>query len=336
MNVVTKPTPQKPRRAQLSETHRDSVEEYQFLTEQASDAIFLTDVKGRIIKVNRKAEDLLGYTKEELVRMHYTQLHPQGGLDHAVIFFEQLLSNDSVYAKDVMMLKKDGDVIPVDITANVVLEHSGQRIIRGSVRDITERKKCEDELKAAKEILEQQVQERTAELLVKNQKLEAAMEEQKVYEVRLKTKRRKLAMKAKQLIQLNSALKVLLKQRDADKKELEEKVTLNIKELVIPHLEKLKLRKLDQKSQLDLKIVESNLINIISPFAHKLSSKFLGLTHKEIQIANMIKEGKDTKEIAEFMNVSQSAIKLHRYHLRKKLCLIDQKVNLRSYLSSLR
>lgn len=81
--------------------------------------------------------------------------------------------------------------------------------------------------------------------------------------------------------------------------------------------------------------MESNLNNIISPFTHQLSSKFIGLTHKEIQIANMIREGKGTKEVAEIMSVSLSAIKLHRYHIRNKLSLVDQKVNLRSYLSSL-
>ena len=334
MKVTTKSTLKKQHHAQFSEIQRDSIEEHQFLTDQASDAIFLADVNGNIIKVNRKAEELLGYTKEELARMHYTQLHPQEGLDHAVSSFERLLSIDNGYAKDVMMLKKGGEVIPVDMTATVI-EHFEQKIIRASARDVTERKKCEDELKAAKESLEQQVQERTAELMVKNRQLEAAMEERKAYEERLKKKRRKLEMKAKQLMQLNAALKVLLKQRDADKREIEEKIMMNVKELVIPQLEKLKRHKSDQKSLIDLNIIESNLNNIISPFTHILSSKFLGLTHKEIQIANMIKDGKDTKEIAELMHVSLSAIKLHRYHIRKKLCLIDQKINLRSYLSSL-
>jgi PAS domain S-box-containing protein len=317
----------------FSMTQRGDIEETPFMTDLASDAIFLGDAKGNIIRVNRKAEELLGFTKEQLVRMHYTRLVPQEGLDFAVSSFNHLLIEGNVYAKDVMIRKGDG-VIPVDIIATVI-EHFGEKIIRASVRDITERKKYEDELKKAKEMLEQQVQERTADLMLKNKQLEAAMEEQKVYEKRLKTKRRKLETKAKQLTELNAALKVLVKQRDADRRETEEKILMNVKELVIPHLEKLKIRKLDEKSQVELNIIEANLNDIISPFTHKLSSKFLSLTHREIQIATMIKEGKDTKEIAEIMNVSQSAVKLHRYHIRKKLNLIDQKVNLRSYLSSL-
>ena len=228
MKVVTKSALKNQRHEQFPKKQRDSIEEHQFLTDQASDAIFLADVNGNIIKVNRKAEELLGYTKEELTRMHYTQLHPQEGLDHAVSSFERLLNMDNGYAKDVMMLKKGGEVIPVDMTA-AVIEHFGQKIIRASARDVTERKKCEDELKAAKQNLEQQVHERTAELMVKNRQLEASIEEQKIYEERLKKKRRKLEMKAKQLTQLNAALKILLKQRDADKREIEEKIMIERK-----------------------------------------------------------------------------------------------------------
>jgi PAS domain S-box-containing protein len=202
-------------------------------------------------------------------------------------------------------------------------------------REITERKKYEYGLTAAKESLKQQVQERTAELIMKNRQLEEEVGERKIYEQRLKTKGRKLELKSEQLTQLNATLKILLKQRDVDKREVEEKIILNVKELIIPYLETLKTRKLDQQSLSDLKIIESNLNNIISPFTHNLSSKFIGLTHKEIQVANMLREGKGTKEIAKIMSVSISAIKLHRYHIRNKLGLIDQKVNLRSYLSSL-
>jgi DNA-binding NarL/FixJ family response regulator len=239
-----------------------------------------------------------------------------------------------MYAKDVIMQRKDGKLIPVDITATLI-DYDGRKIIRGAIRDVIERKRCEDELREAKGMLEQQVQERTAELIMKNRQLEADVEERKIYEQRLQKKRHKLEQDAKQLTQLNAALKVLLKQRDTDKKEMEEKILLNVKELILPHLEKLKKRHLDQKSLSDLKIMESNLNNIISSFTHKLLSKFIVLTPREIQIANMIKEGRVTKEMAEIMSVSLSAIKLHRYHIRNKLGLIDQKVNLRSYLSSL-
>jgi DNA-binding CsgD family transcriptional regulator len=130
-------------------------------------------------------------------------------------------------------------------------------------------------------------------------------------------------------------LKVLLKQRDEDRQELEGKVLSNVKHLINPTLTTLKKRKLDPDSKTYLDILEQNLKNIISPFSHTLSSKYQNLTPAEIRVANMIRSEKTTKEMAEFMGVSESAINHHRYHIRSKLGILSQKINLRSHLLSL-
>ena len=82
-------------------------------------------------------------------------------------------------------------------------------------------------------------------------------------------------------------------------------------------------------------MLESNLKDIIAPFASKLSLKCMNLTRREIQIAQLIKEGKTSKEIAQILNVSKSAIDIHRYRLRSKLGLNCEKVNLRSHLNDI-
>ena len=110
---------------------------------------------------------------------------------------------------------------------------------------------------------------------------------------------------------------------------------LNVKELVLPHLESLKKTRLDVNQITCVDIVESNLKEIISPFLRKLSSEYFGLTPKEIRIAGLIKQGKTTKEIAEFLSVSTSAVKFHRHNIRAKLGLKNQRANLGTYLSSL-
>ena len=69
-------------------------------------------------------------------------------------------------------------------------------------------------------------------------------------------------------------------------------------------------------------------------FAHRLSSKYLNLTNRETQIAGLIKESRTTKEIAELLNISESAINIHRFNIRRKLGL-DKKHNLQTYLLSL-
>ena len=93
-------------------------------------------------------------------------------------------------------------------------------------------------------------------------------------------------------------IKVLLDQRGDDKKKLEETMMSNVKELVIPNLTRLKNNSLNSKQQTALNILESNLNEIISPFVNNVSSSYMKLTLTEIQVANFIKHGASSKDIA--------------------------------------
>lgn len=141
-----------------------------------------------------------------------------------------------------------------------------------------------------------------------------------------------LQFKKNSLEEANTALRVLLKQREEDKADLRETVLSNVKELVMPYVEKLKHSRLDPKQISYLDILESNLNDIAGPFAQKLSSKYLGLTPTEIQVAHLVKDGKTTKEISELMNVSTATVESHRKGIRMKIGIRNTKANLRSYL----
>ena len=137
------------------------------------------------------------------------------------------------------------------------------------------------------------------------------------------------------LEEANTALKVLLKRTEVDKCELEEKIVHNINKSIEPYLEKLKKMKLDSRASAYVNIVESNINNIVSPLMRSLSTKFLKLTPTEIRIANLIAQGKTTKEIAEIFNLSPRTIEFHRDNIRKKLNIKKKRTNLRTYLLSL-
>jgi PAS domain S-box-containing protein len=145
-----------------------------------------------------------------------------------------------------------------------------------------------------------------------------------------------LQAQAEELGELNSALRVLLKRREADRIEFEKRMFSSLRQMVIPHLKKLKSSGLDAKQRAHVDVLESSLQNIIAPLSPKLLSKFLNLTSREIQVANLVREGKTTKTIAELLNVSQNAVVFHRYRIREKLGLKKRKINLGAYLSSLR
>ncbi|MBW2063323.1 MAG: PAS domain S-box protein [Deltaproteobacteria bacterium] len=157
---------------------------------------------------------------------------------------------------------------------------------------------------------------------------------QKQIEFALKEKEKKLIQQAQNLEEVNTALKVLLEHRDREKKELEENIFLNIKKLVLPYLEKLEDGYRNNKNHVYLDIIRSNLEDLVSPFAKALSSGHLVLSPTELQIADLIKQGKTSKEIASLLNVSSKAVEFHRGNIRKKLGLLKKKINLRSYLQS--
>lgn len=146
---------------------------------------------------------------------------------------------------------------------------------------------------------------------------------------------RELKTKSDKLAELNTALTVLLNKRGEDTEEIEQRILSNVTELVIPYIDVIKRNCSDQKDLTNIKLLESNLKDIIAPFTHTLSSKYLNLTPKEIHVASLIKEGKSSKEIADMMNVSKSAVDVHRYKMRKKVGLNSKKVNLRNHLIAL-
>jgi DNA-binding CsgD family transcriptional regulator len=104
--------------------------------------------------------------------------------------------------------------------------------------------------------------------------------------------------------------------------------------LVIPYLKKLSKGKLDDRNKIYVNVLEKNLEEVLSPFMKNIRSLHKNLTPKEIQIVDLIKQGKDTKEIADMLNASISTITTHRNNIRKKLNLLNSKINLRSHLLS--
>jgi PAS domain S-box-containing protein len=158
---------------------------------------------------------------------------------------------------------------------------------------------------------------------------------QKLAERALREREKELKIKTNTLSELNAALRVLIEKKDNDRLETEQKVLFNVKQLVIPYLEKLQMTKLQRKQLAYVQILESNLNDVISPFSRTLSSKYLRLTPTEIHVANLVKDGKTSQEIAEVMNLSRRTVESHRDGIRKKLDLRNRKANLRSHLLSI-
>jgi DNA-binding CsgD family transcriptional regulator len=133
----------------------------------------------------------------------------------------------------------------------------------------------------------------------------------------------------------NTALKVLLRHRDEDKKILESTIVGNIKERVFLWIEKLRSANLNDEQRTYLGIIESNLKEVVSPFLTKIHTLHTNFTPTEVQVADMIRYGKTSKEIAAVLHISKVTVDGHRSNIRSKLGLNNKDVNLQTYLASL-
>jgi DNA-binding CsgD family transcriptional regulator len=159
--------------------------------------------------------------------------------------------------------------------------------------------------------------------------------ERKRAQKKLKDNEKELRDKSIALKEVNTALNVLLKNREDDQVQMEDIIVANVKDLVLPFLEKLSRGPLEEKQATYVDIIQTNITNIVSPFLRQIPTKFFDLTPTEIQIADLVRKDKTTKEIARILNTSAKTIEAHRNRLRKKLGLTNQRIQLRDYLLTL-
>jgi PAS domain S-box-containing protein len=128
---------------------RQSEEKFRTLFEFATDAIFILDLKGNFIDVNRTAYERLGYAKAEMLNMHISQLDPPEFAAKVPMRME-LIKNHGVAVFETAHLRKDGTAMPVEVNTRI-LDYDGRQVFFSIVRDITERKRAEEALKKSEE-----------------------------------------------------------------------------------------------------------------------------------------------------------------------------------------
>lgn len=275
------------------------------IVEFSDDAIIGKSLEGDIIIWNRGAEKIYGYTAQEAIGRNISILVPEELQSEVSEILRRISRSEFVDHYETIRRIKSGAHIHVSLSVSPIRDASGKIVGASSIaRDITERKRMEEELRRAYGELENRVAQRTAEL----------------------------AEKSKHLEEINTALKVLLKQRDDDRMELGESILANIRNLITPYLDRLKNSNLSNSHATLVEILDSHLAEITSPFSRTLTIQHAALTPTEIQVASFVKDGKSTADIAEVLCISDRTVACHRANIRKKLGLQGGRHNLRSYL----
>ena len=147
---------------------RESEEKYKCLFDNANDAIFIADtVNGLILDANKKAEQLLGYTRQEIIGIHQSELHPKSQAQYYKDKFRKHIQKGQIFDLEADVVKKDGSIVPVFISAGVITIN-GKEVIQGLFRDITKDKRI---LELKEEIATRKLIEKAKRMLIKRLKI---------------------------------------------------------------------------------------------------------------------------------------------------------------------
>ena len=306
---------------------------YRLLIETMNEGAATLISEGTILFCNKRLSSILNRDPHEIIGNELRSFVASSDLRK----FDQLLEKglQGNCKKEIHLLAKGGKSVPTLLSLHA-FPVNGIPGVSAIVTDISERKKSEEKLKKTLDDSDRRVRVRTEELSKLNKDLLLENEERKQVERALKQRENELEIGAQRLAETNIALNVLLKKKEEDKAEIEEKVFFNIEQLITPYLVKIKRGGLDEKQKTYISILESNLKEIISPVSHRLSSIHLKLTPSEIRIVNLLKQEKTNKEISQLLNLSQRTIAFHRENIRKKFKIVNKKTNLKSFLQTLK
>jgi len=144
-----------------------------------------------------------------------------------------------------------------------------------------------------------------------------------------------LQKRKKELESAITTIRILLEQRDGEKKSIEQNFISHIKKTLIPALQKLDTLCTTAREKKHLQIVSLNIQNLDQKFQQGLFSAAFALSPPELQIASLILQNRTTRQISELLQISESTVSFHRKNIRKKLKLNSSGKSLKKHLLEL-
>jgi PAS domain S-box-containing protein len=282
-------------RIEMERSLRESEDRFRTIFESAQDCIYIKNLNYEYVFVNPCIEKLFGVSSKDIVGKKNEDLCIKDVEPDIRENDRKVLDGDIFEGEYSRVI--NGSLLTFHFIKAPMRDSSGKVIgLCGIARDITERKRFEEQLLA---------------------------------------KERELAHQARYLEEMNITLKVLLDSRDKERKQAQETIISRARKIIYPYLEKIESSNLDDENRIYLNIVKTNLDELLSPYINPLSQQYLNFTPMEMRIADLIKQGKSTKEIATMLRVSAFAVSFHRSNIRKKCGLLKAKKNLRAYLNTI-
>lgn len=283
-------------RKQIQAELAQSENQFRSLVEALNEGFGIVDAEGRLVYVNGKFLEMLGYARSEVLWKKIGDFMDKRNLRlHKKQLVMRRKGIETPY--EIQFVTKDRRSITTIVSPRATFDANSR--FQGSFAVITD------------------------------------ISMMKITEKALRRREQQLREKTLRLQEMNTALEVLLRKREQDKTIIQKRILVNLKRLVAPHLDALAGTRLSERQRFLVDILKSNLSEVISPFSERLTSVQIDLTRTELEVANLIQLGKSTIQVAAALNISYKTAETHRWRIRKKLGLTHKKANLMSYLSRL-
>jgi PAS domain S-box-containing protein len=266
------------------------------IIDQIHDSVVSTDLDGNVTSWNKGAERIFGYTAGEALGKHISFVYPED--QHQFLEQEVIrpLKKKGEHEVEARMRRKSGEDLYANLSLSLLRSKDGSVVgMIGYSLDITERRRAEEMLRQT-----------TSQLEIEREALERK----------------------------NVALREILDQIDAEKNAVKKQIATNVEQAIIPTLLRLKESSHSSQSRI-FEMLERDLKEIASPFLDTLKTSYAKLSPRELEVCRLVKSGMTSKEIAEALNLSVMTVHKYRELIRKKLGLVNNEVNLQTYLQSL-
>ena len=286
----------------IEEQVNRSEERFRLALDASSDGVWDKNLLSNEEYFGENWHHTLGYSVQDVEQNSltwYKLLHPDDKEKFIAAVDMHLRGVKKRYEVEVRVRNKAGGWQWFLSRGKVVERNETGEAIRivGTNTDITKNKENELELQGVKDTLEENVAERTNEI-----------------------------------DDVNVTLKVLLKKMESDKCNFEHNIADKIEKIITPYLDKLNQSNLSVEQRIVIDMLTASLKDLTASFSPAVSSLMDKLTPTEYLVANYVKHGKTTKEIAEVMHLAPGTISIHRKSIRKKLNISQQRINLQAFL----
>ena len=148
-------------RKRVEEALRESEERYRELFDNAKDAIYVHDLNGRYVSLNRAAEKLSGYQRDEIIGKHFSNFVAPKDLKYVRKNLCKKLDEEGETTYEIDLVTRDRRRVPVEVVSRLIYENGQPVGVQGTARDMTERKRAQEALQIySRRLIEAQEAER--------------------------------------------------------------------------------------------------------------------------------------------------------------------------------